>query len=110
MLHIVSDFRSRDWADAQGELHPGVMEALARFTEHGEIRFIDILNAIDAFPAEGRCAFGWGACDESHPCPLHGAWSRLNHSLRDWASDTNLAEIASAATDDQLLALLPKSD
>jgi DNA-binding IscR family transcriptional regulator len=75
-----------------------------------EVRFIDILNAVDAFPAEGRCAFGWGACDETHPCPLHGAWSRLNQSMLEWATDTNLAEIANAVTMDQRLALLPKSD
>jgi len=42
VLHIVSDFRSRDWADAQGELHPKILEALARFSDHGEIRFIDV--------------------------------------------------------------------
>jgi Rrf2 family iron-sulfur cluster assembly transcriptional regulator len=75
-----------------------------------EVRFIDILNAVDAFPAEGRCAFGWGVCDEAHPCPLHGAWSRLNQSMLEWATDTNLAEIANAVTMDQRLALLPKSD
>ena len=75
-----------------------------------EIRFIDILNAVDAFPAEGRCAFGWGSCDEDKPCPLHGAWSRLNQNLREWASGTNLAEIADAATGDQRLTLLPETD
>jgi Rrf2 family protein len=75
-----------------------------------DVRFIDILNAVDAFPAEGRCAFGWGACDEIHPCPLHGAWSRLNQGMLEWATNTNLAEIASAATNDQRLSLSPKDD
>jgi Rrf2 family protein len=75
-----------------------------------EIRFVDILNAVDAFPSEGRCAFGWGSCDEHNPCPLHGAWSRLNNNLRDWASTTNLAEIAEAATGDQRLNLSPEAD
>jgi Rrf2 family protein len=75
-----------------------------------EIRFIDILNSVDAFPAEGRCAFGWGSCNEADPCPLHGAWSRLNFNLREWASNTNLAEIAEAATGDQRLSLFPERD
>jgi Rrf2 family protein len=72
-----------------------------------EIPFIDILNAIDAFPTDERCAFGWGSCDQLSPCPLHDAWSRLNHHIRDWANDTNLAEVATAAKDDQRVQLFP---
>lgn len=72
-----------------------------------EISFIDILNAVDAFPAEELCAFGWGSCDQLMPCPLHGAWSRLSHQLREWASDTNLAEVAKAAQNDQRVQLFP---
>jgi Rrf2 family iron-sulfur cluster assembly transcriptional regulator len=73
----------------------------------GKIPFIDILNAVDAFPTDGRCAFGWGSCDQLSPCPLHNSWSRLNHQLRDWATDTNLAEVATAAKSDQRIQLFP---
>ncbi len=75
-----------------------------------EIPFIDILNAIDAFPTAGNCAFGWGNCDQLSPCPLHGAWSRLNGHIQDWANETNLAEIASAAEGDQRIQLFPGDD
>ena len=60
----------------------------------GEIAFIDILTAVDAFPVSGRCAFGWGECDENVPCPLHGSWSQLNEHLQTWAESTTLADIA----------------
>jgi Rrf2 family protein len=73
-----------------------------------EIPFIDILNAMDAFPADGRCAFGWGNCDQLAPCPLHGAWSRLSQNIRDWANDTNLAEVAKEAQGDQRVELFPE--
>jgi Rrf2 family iron-sulfur cluster assembly transcriptional regulator len=73
----------------------------------GQISFIDILNAVDAFPSDGRCAFGWGNCDQLSPCPLHNSWSRLNNQLRDWATDTNLAEVATAAKGDQRIQLFP---
>ncbi|MAG34013.1 MAG: hypothetical protein CL908_24300 [Deltaproteobacteria bacterium] len=59
-----------------------------------EIPFIDILTAVDAYPSDGHCAFGWGECDAAHPCPLHGSWSRLNEQLQSWAKDTSLADIA----------------
>jgi Rrf2 family protein len=59
----------------------------------GEIRFIDILAAVDAYPTQGRCAFGWGACNETNPCPLHDTWSELNDTIRDWAANTTLANV-----------------
>jgi Rrf2 family protein len=67
----------------------------------GRIRFIEILYAVDAFPAEGRCAFGWGFCDQLKPCPLHGPWRRLKDRVQDWADNTTLAEVAEAAKADQ---------
>ena len=59
-----------------------------------EIPFIDILIAVDVYPTDGRCAFGWGECDEIRPCPLHGSWSQLKEQLRSWAEDTTLADVA----------------
>ncbi len=63
----------------------------------GEIAFIDILSAVDAYPTEGRCAFGWGECEASDPCPLHNSWSQLDDRIRDWAVSTSLEEIANLA-------------
>lgn len=71
----------------------------------GRIQFIEILNAVDAFPAEGRCAFGWGLCEELMPCPLHGPWRRLKDRVQDWANNTTLAEVAEAAKFDQRVRL-----
>ena len=62
-----------------------------------EIAFINILSAVDALPTQGRCAFGWGQCDATDPCPLHNSWSQLDDSIRDWASGTSLEEIANLA-------------
>jgi len=41
-LDIVSDFRRRDWTDADGTMAPPVVEAMTRFTERGEIRLVDV--------------------------------------------------------------------
>jgi Rrf2 family protein len=59
-----------------------------------EIAFIHILSAVDAYPTQGRCAFGWGECDSTDPCPLHNSWSQLGDRILAWASDTSLEEIA----------------
>ena len=67
--------------------------SLARAPE--EIRFEEILVAVDAYPKQGRCAFGWGACKEVEPCPLHLSWSRLSDAVHQWASTTTLATVSS---------------
>ncbi len=59
----------------------------------GEIRFKEVLAAMDAYPQEDRCAFGWGACDRTHPCPLHDSWSRMSKGFRDWAANTTFTEM-----------------
>lgn len=58
-----------------------------------EVSFRDVLVAVDAYPREDRCVFGWAECDASEPCPLHGTWSRLRDSFGEWASGTTLAEV-----------------
>jgi Rrf2 family protein len=60
------------------------------------ISFKDVLLAVDAFPRGDRCAFGWGACDASHPCPLHKSWSEMSKDFQRWASTTTFAQIQHA--------------
>ncbi len=62
-----------------------------------DISFMDILLAVDAFPSERKCAFGWKTCSDNSPCPLHSAWSRLNDRLSDWANNTTLADVVDFA-------------
>lgn len=57
------------------------------------ICFRDVLLAVDAYPREDRCAFGWGACDPAKPCPLHPSWSRMSDEFRDWATRTVLSDM-----------------
>ncbi len=75
-----------------------------------EIPFIKILDAIHAFPTDGRCAFGWGNCDQLLPCPLHASWSRLNPHRQTWANDSTLAEVVEAAKGDLRVQLFPDLD
>ena len=63
-----------------------------------EIRFRDVLVAIDAYPQEGRCAFGWGACNASRPCPLHDSWSTMSERFRAWASKSSFASVREMPT------------
>jgi Rrf2 family protein len=62
-----------------------------------EISFEAILTAVDAYPEQGRCAFGLGDCGDLNPCPLHVTWSRLSDAVHDWASATTLADVEHTA-------------
>ncbi len=42
VVHVISDFRRRDWAEGTGDLRPDVLRALAALAERAEIRLIDV--------------------------------------------------------------------
>ncbi len=62
-----------------------------------EIRFADVLEAVDDLHDDQRCAFGQVRCDEANPCPLHPAWAELRASMRVWAGKRTLADVANDA-------------
>ena len=74
--------------DAKKGHHGGFL--LARQPE--DVRFIDILRAVDFEPTNDHCLFGLENCDENHPCPLHNEWSILKSQIEEWAEAHTLAE------------------
>jgi Rrf2 family iron-sulfur cluster assembly transcriptional regulator len=50
-----------------------------------DVRFIDILRAVDFEPTADHCLFGLGNCDTKNPCPLHPEWSVLKGQIEQWA-------------------------
>lgn len=58
-----------------------------------KIRFIDVLEAVEAPMDPNRCAFGWGECSAKHPCVLHPAFSQLKEAHQRWATRTTLADL-----------------
>lgn len=57
-----------------------------------EIRLADVLTAAGADDDDHHCAFGWGACNATQPCPLHHACSDLRARYDGWAHETTLAD------------------
>ncbi len=74
--------------DAQKGHHGGFVLA----KPPGEVRFIDILRAVDFEPTADHCLFGLGNCDEQNPCPLHPEWSILKGQIEDWARSHTLGD------------------
>jgi Rrf2 family protein len=57
-----------------------------------DIRFMDILRAVDFEPTADHCLFGLGNCDAQNPCPLHNEWSILKGQIEQWARAHTLAD------------------
>jgi len=102
--------RTRDLAKAVDVPPSFLAKIMRKLTEHGlldskkghnggfvlarpadEIRFIDILRAVEFEPRAGHCLFGLGNCDASNPCPLHHQWGALKEEIDRWARSNNLA-------------------
>ena len=118
MAHIAvntekAPYRAKDLSAETGVPTPYLSKILRRLVETGlldsqkghgggyslarppaDIRFSDILGAIDYEVEPQTCMFGWGPCDVTNPCPLHPFWSDLKDNYNDWAERYTLATVA----------------
>lgn len=62
-----------------------------------QIRFIEVIRAVDPMPTTEPCAFGWGACNSASPCLLHPAFTGLRAQVRKWAEETTLGSMVGAS-------------
>lgn len=62
------------------------------------IRLADVLQAVDVTVSERKCVFGWTACRDDRPCPLHPLWVDLRARQRRWAEDTTLDQVVDAGS------------
>lgn len=74
--------------DAKKGHHGGFLLAKAP----GEVRFIDIMRAVDFEPTTDHCLFGLKNCDAENPCPLHNEWGILKEQIEQWARAHTLAD------------------
>jgi Rrf2 family protein len=63
-----------------------------------EIRFADVLLAVDQEVRPEGCAFGWATCSELHPCPLHPFWKVLKDQFEHWAQEHTLQDVRDGRT------------
>jgi Rrf2 family protein len=57
------------------------------------ITVADVLDAVHESVESQHCAFGYARCNDKAPCPLHPVFSKLNDSVREWASRSTLADV-----------------
>lgn len=70
------------------------------------ISYFDILNHMGHHFETRRCVFGWDACRDDRPCPMHASWCEANDNFTAWARRTTLASTWASSTH-PVLALPP---
>ena len=50
----------------------------------GEVRLIDIVDAVDGLVDYSKCIAGFPECSDKMPCPLHDGWSALHSRIMDY--------------------------
>jgi Rrf2 family transcriptional regulator, iron-sulfur cluster assembly transcription factor len=64
-----------------------------------DIRFDEILSAVDIGVYSDACVFGWPKCSEQNSCPMHPAWSKLKTRFQTWCATSTLADVDVAGFD-----------
>ena len=62
----------------------------------GAIKLIDIVTAIDGPELLDRCAVGLERCNDAQPCPQHESYKPVRQRIRQYLTDTTLAELANS--------------
>ena len=62
----------------------------------GEVRLLDIVEALDGLSEYEKCASGLAECTDDMPCPLHDSWKALRSRIMDYLGRNTIADLAKA--------------
>ena len=60
----------------------------------GEIRLVDIVEALDGLGEYQKCASGLAECNDDMPCALHDSWKALRSRIMDYLGRNTIADLA----------------
>jgi len=62
----------------------------------GEIRLLDIVEALDGLAPYQQCASGLSECSDEMPCSMHDSWINLRSRIMDYLGRNTIADLAKA--------------
>src|SRR5947199_8359234 len=62
----------------------------------GEIRLLDIVEALDGLAPYQQCASGLSECSDEMPCSMHDSWVTLRSRIMDYLGRNTIADLAKA--------------
>jgi Rrf2 family protein len=62
----------------------------------GDIRLLDIVEALDGLAPYQQCASGLSECNDDMPCSMHDSWVGLRSRIMDYLGKNSIADLAKA--------------
>ncbi|MGB7761129.1 MAG: Rrf2 family transcriptional regulator [Bryobacteraceae bacterium] len=62
----------------------------------GDIRLLDIVEALDGLAPYQQCASGLAECNDDMPCSMHDSWVTLRSRIMDYLGKNSIADLAKA--------------
>ena len=62
----------------------------------GDIRLLDIVEALDGLAPYQQCASGLSECSDEMPCSMHDNWKALRSRILDYLERNTIADLAKA--------------
>src|SRR5690242_16575817 len=62
----------------------------------GDVRLLDIVEALDGLAPYQQCASGLSECNDDMPCSMHDSWVALRSRIMDYLGKNSIADLAKA--------------
>ena len=62
----------------------------------GEVRLLDIVEALDGLAPFQQCASGLAECNDDMPCSMHDSWVALRSRIMDYLGRNTIANLVKA--------------
>ena len=62
----------------------------------GDVRLLDIVEALDGLAPYQQCASGLAECSDDMPCSMHDSWVALRSRIMDYLGRNTIADLAKA--------------
>ncbi|MCB2205195.1 Rrf2 family transcriptional regulator [bacterium] len=73
--------------------YKGVQGGYTLQRQPGQIRLIDVVEAIDGLGFFDNCVLGFPGCGTGKPCPVHDRWGEVRDTIRTMLSSDSLADL-----------------
>src|SRR3954454_8804982 len=74
----------------------------------GEIRLLDIVEALDGLAPYQQCALGLSVCNDEMPCGLHDHWKNLRSRIMEYLGRNTIADLVRALEQKKKALAAPK--
>jgi Rrf2 family protein len=74
----------------------GPTGGFAMRVDPGEVRLLDIVEALDGLAPFQQCASGLAECNDDMPCSMHDSWVALRSRIMDYLGRNTIADLVRA--------------